>query len=205
MPAGTGATRKPRDAIYQLKVTLRGSKPPIWRRIQVPGAYTLDDLHAVLQVVMGWHDAHLHQFIVGPTYYAPPEFELDDPFGLDATEDSARVTLRRVAPQEGAKFIYQYDFGDDWEHAILVEKILPPDPAVRYPVCVAGRRAAPPEDCGGIWGYAELLEILQDPQHPEREERLEWLGGEFDPAAFDLEGINRQLQQLVEPPPAATG
>jgi len=201
MPTGTGATRTPRNAIYQFKVTLWGSKPPIWRRIQVPGAYTPDDLHAVLQVAIGWHNAHLHQFIVGPTYYAPPEFELDDPLGLGATEDSTRITPRRVASQEGATFVYQYDFGDDWEHTILVEKILRPDPAVRYPVCVAGRRAAPLEDCGGIWGYAEPLEILQNPDDPEREERLEWLGGEFGPAAFDLEGINRRLQQPVEPAP----
>ena len=191
---GKATGRPGRDAIYQLKVTLKGSKPPIWRRLQVPGNLTLDDLHRVLQIAMGWDNAHLHQFTVGRTYYSDPLFELDDALG--DVNDSTRTTLRQVAPAEKAKFTYEYDFGDSWEHEILVERIVPPEPGARYPVCLTGRRACPPEDCGGIWGYAALLETIQNPDDPEREEMLDWLGGAFDPEAFDLEAVNQALQRL---------
>lgn len=180
------------EAIYQLKVTLRGSKPPIWRRLQVPATTTLADLHPILQVAMGWHNAHLHQFIVDGAYYSA--VNLDDPFM--ETHDAGKAILRQIAPREGSKFVYEYDFGDSWEHVILVEKIVPPEPDVHYPRCLTGKRAGPPEDCGGIWGYSDLLEILAQPDHPEREEWLDWLGEEFDPAAFDVDQVNQTLQRL---------
>jgi hypothetical protein len=186
MPTKKAASKE----IYQLKITLTGIKPPIWRRVQVPADLTLAKLHDVIQVVMGWTNAHLHQFIIDGTYYG-----LRDPdFGLDDVEDERKVKLNQVVRGEKAKFTYEYDFGDSWEHALVVEKVLPPESGVKYPVCVEGKRNCPPEDCGGIWGYEEILEVLQNPKHPEYEERLEWLGGEYDPEAFDVAEVNRGLR-----------
>jgi hypothetical protein len=176
--------------IYQIKVTLNESEPPIWRRFQVPGDVRLSRLHDVLQVVMGWTDSHLHQFKVGGTSFGIPDPE----FG--GIEDDKRVTLQEVAPAEGARFVYEYDFGDSWEHDLLVEKIMPPEPGVAYPRCLAGERHGPPEDCGGIWGYANFVEAIQDPRHPEHDELLAWAGGKFDPEAFDLERVNRALARF---------
>jgi hypothetical protein len=181
----------PITSIYQIKVTLRDSKPPIWRRILVPGNITLAQLHPILQVVMGWYDAHLHQFIVDGTYYGVP-----DPDDFVEVKDERRVRLNQIAPMETSKFIYEYDFGDSWEHELLVEKILSPEKGARYPVCIKGRRAGPPEDVGGVWGYDEFLEAIRDPDHPEHEDYLEWIGGEFDPEAFDLDEINDALSHL---------
>jgi hypothetical protein len=178
------------ETIYQLTITLRGIKPPIWRRIQVPGDITLARLHQILQGVMGWTDSHLHQFIVGDTFIGAP----DPAFGME-TEDERGVRLSQVARGPRATFIYEYDFGDSWEHEILVENVSPATPGARYPVCLAGARACPPEDCGGIWGYAELLEIIRDPDHPEHAEMQEWLGSDFDPESFDLDEVNRVLKR----------
>ncbi len=188
MPASRRAANEP---IYQLKVTLKGIRPPIWRRVQVPSNINLGKLHRILQVVMGWTDSHLHQFIVGGTFYGEP----DPDFDMD-TKNERTAKLRQIAPGEKSRFIYEYDFGDSWEHDILVEKILPPEQGVRYPVCLTGKRACPPEDCGGIWGYAQLLETLQNPDDPEHEDMLEWVGGEFDPEAFDLDEINQGLKHI---------
>lgn len=188
--------RRSRDhSIYQLKVMLRGSKPPIWRRIRIRAGADLADLHEVLQVVFDWHNYHLHQFVVGQTYYGT----VDEDWG-DGTEDESGVKLSKVAPREKSRFDYEYDFGDSWVHQIEVEKVVPPDPGAMYPVCVTGRRTAPPEDCGGIWGYYEMLQAVEDADHPEHEDMLEWLGGgegvEWDPDAFDLAGINKRLEKL---------
>jgi hypothetical protein len=179
------------ESIYQLKVTLRDSKPPIWRRLQVPADIALSDLHWVLQIAMGWTNSHLHQFIIGEEYYTDPRFELE--MGEKSTY---KARLNQVVPREGDKFAYEYDFGDDWWHDILVEKILPPEPGVHYPICVKGKRACPPEDCGGVWGYDSLLEAIQDAEHPEHDFLLEWVGGAFDPEAFDLDAINHELRRL---------
>lgn len=194
------AKRKTRDGlapILQLRVDLRGAKPPIWRRLQVPGDITLATLHDVLQTAFAWSDYHMHAF--------------ETPYGSFGVADAdlghrpdKSVTLEQVAGTPGTKITYTYDFGDDWEHVITVEKSLPREPSVTYPRCLAGRRAAPPEDCGGIYGYEELLEILADPAHPEHEERLDWLGLDetqaFDPAAFDLDRINTALAHYSYPP-----
>ncbi len=175
-------------SIHQLKVTLRGVRPPIWRRLRVPSDVPLARLHCILQAAMGWEDAHLHRFRVGGTTYGDRGFLGDV---VDRSERTAR--LGQVAPSDQGTLWYDYDFGDGWEHALVVEAVGPPDPGGRYPVCVAGKRACPPEDCGGPWGYGELLAAIGDPLHPAHAERLAWLGGPFDPEAFDLEGTNRRL------------
>ena len=185
------AKRSTTRVVYQINVTLKGSKPPIWRRIHVTSETTLAQLHRILQRVMGWEGYHLYQFVVGGLEYGDPSI-LEEMEG----EDARRVTLATLVRGEQDTFLYEYDFGDGWDHELLVEKILPPEAGKRYPVCLAGKRACPPEDCGGIWGYAAFLEAIDDPQHPEHEEMLEWVGGEFDPDAFDLDGVNTALQNL---------
>jgi hypothetical protein len=177
--------------VYQIKVTLRGSKPPIWRRIQVTSGTTLAQLHRILQRVMGWEGSHLYQFVVGGMEYGDPNM-LEEMEG----EDARRVTLATLVRGAKAKFHYEYDFGDGWDHELRIEKVLPFEAGKRYPVCLTGKRACPPEDCGGIWGYADFLDAIHDPQHPEHEAMLEWIGGEFDPEAFDLDEVNRDLQRL---------
>jgi hypothetical protein len=179
--------------IYQLKITLLGSKPPIWRRLQVPSTISLLRLHRTLQKVMGWEDCHMHQFKIGKTYYGVSY--PDDSAGMPQTQDEKTVTLEKVVARPKAKFVYEYDFGDSWQHEVVLEKILPLDPQTRYPVCIEGKRACPPEDCGGVWGYESFVEAVQNPNHPEHEEMLEWIGGKFDPEAFDLKAVNRVLQR----------
>lgn len=177
------------SGVYQIKVTLKYSHPPIWRRIQVTGDTTLHQLHHVLQVVMGWDNFHLHQFIIGKTEYGEPGPEED----LIPMEDDSSVTLSEIAPRERTKFLYEYDFGDCWRHELVIEKILPREEGTRYPVCLAGKGACPPEDCGGIYGYYELVEAVRDPKHKRHEELLDWLGDSFDPEEFDIDAINRVL------------
>jgi hypothetical protein len=179
--------------IYQIKITLVGSKPPIWRRLLVRSDISLGKLHHIIQAAMGWWDEHLHQFIVGGMFYGLPVPEYNDDPEL---RDERRVKLSQIASGEGFKFQYEYDFGDDWMHQVLLEKILPPEPGQAYPLCIKGRRACPPEDVGGIWGYAGFLEAIRDPEHSEHEEYVEWIGDEFDPEAFDLEEVNEALKAL---------
>ena len=177
--------------IYQLKITLKESRPPIWRRFQVRSDVTLAKLHRIIQEVMGWFDGHLHQFIVGRIYYGVP-----DPDDLSETRDERKVRLDQILSVPGRKIVYEYDFGDGWEHEIVLEKILSPDPKTRYPRCLDGARACPPEDCGGIYGYADFLEAIRNPEHEEHEEMLEWIGGEFDQEEFDLEAVNQSLKSI---------
>ncbi|MBI4526872.1 MAG: plasmid pRiA4b ORF-3 family protein [Deltaproteobacteria bacterium] len=179
--------------IYQLKITLKYSHPPIWRRVQVPGDMTLGKLHGVIQAAMGWYDSHLHQFIVGKAYYGLPSFDEVSELELN---DERKVGLSKVLSKSKQKIVYEYDFGDSWQHEILLEKIVPPDSKTRYPICLGGARACPPEDCGGIGGYASFLQAISDPGHEEHKETLEWVGGEFDPEAFDLEAANRALKRI---------
>jgi hypothetical protein len=179
--------------IYQIKITLEGGKPPIWRRLLVRSDTTLGDFHDVIQAAFGWRDYHLHQFIVGGTYYGEPHPDYLDYVDM---QDEQEVTLGQITGGEGFKFRYEYDFGDNWVHQVLVEKILAPEPGQDYPVCIQGRRARPPEDVGGIWGYTHFLEAIQDPDHEEHGEYLEWVGGAFDPEAFNLEEVNQALAAL---------
>lgn len=185
--------RRP-GAIYQLKVTLKGSKPPIWRRILVGGETTLAELHDILQVAMGWSDQHLHAFHIGDIEYGPNEPD-PDPFFASSAEDESGVRLDEVAGS-GTTFRYDYDFGDDWEHQITVEKALPPDSGEPHPRCLAGKGACPPEDSGGIRGYYRKLEVLKHPEDPEYEEIADWMDPEFDPEHFDPEEANHLLSSI---------
>lgn len=178
-------------SVYQLKVTLKGIRPPIWRRIQVTSDITLYKLHLTLQAAMGWWDEHLYEFEIGGKHFVDPRSV--DELGL---ENAMEAVLGEVVRKEGTKFTYTYDFGDSWEHEILVERILPLDEKTRYPVCLKGKRACPPGDCGGVPGYWHLLEVLQDPKNEEYEDMIEWLGGGFDPEEFDLDSINKELSRL---------
>jgi hypothetical protein len=180
------------ERLYQFKITLRHIRPAVWRRLQVLGDTSLGELHRVIQVAMGWSDSHLHLFRIGKTEYSQPDPE--DPFWGRNAVDERSVAMAEVAPSEGSRFLYLYDFGDDWEHDIRVEKILVRPERHVYPACVEGRRACPPEDCGGSPGYGHLLKALRNPWHPEHVSLLEWVGGSFDPEAFDLEGVNRRLR-----------
>lgn len=151
--------------------------------MEVPGRYTLGSLHQVLQIAMGWTNSHLHVFEVGGIRYSDPTFEMDE-YG-DEVRDEGRTTLAEVAPMTGASMQYEYDFGDGWEHEVTLEAILPRQKGVRYPRCLAGERACPPEDCGGVGGYEDLMAVMRDPTHEEYERTLQWLGGRFDPERFN--------------------
>ena len=180
--------------LYQLKITLKGSEPSIWRRVVVRSDMPLSRLHGVIQRVMGWTDSHLHQFMVAGVAYGTPDPEMMD-FGKQTLSEK-RYTVADVAPAAKSSFVYQYDFGDCWEHKIVVEKILTPDSEFQHPVCIAGANACPPEDCGGISGYYQLIEILADSKNPEHESMKEWLGYDLDPAWFNLKIANGVLQRL---------
>jgi Plasmid pRiA4b ORF-3-like protein len=191
MPAKT----PPRD-IYQIKVTLIGIEPPIWRRFLVPRDITLNQLHTVLQVVMGWGDEHLHEFVIKGRHYRLPSPGFDFDFGFVQTADEDATVLGQAVSRTGTKFLYEYDFGDSWAHLLQVERMLPRQEGMQYPACVAGARHGPPEDCGGAWGYQGLLEAIADPDDPDYDDRREWVGEDYDPEAFDRERINRRLAGL---------
>ena len=176
--------------IYQLKITLEHIRPAIWRSVQVTGDTRLDELHDIFQIVMGWEDCHLHQFIIGDKIYGIPSPEYPGAF-----KNEHNAILEKIAKQ-GDKFFYEYDFGDGWRHQIKVEKVIPAEKDQRYPVCLAGAGACPPEDCGGIPGYMNLLVVLNDPDNEEYEEMQEWIGEDFNPERFDLAEINKTLWRL---------
>lgn len=189
------ASEAPADEyIYELKVTLKGIRPAIWRCFQVHSDVTLHKLHLILQVVMGWTNSHLYSFEIEGTHFGEPDPE-NDFYGLEM-KNSKRTKLKKVASGKADKFIYEYDFGDSWEHVVTVKNILTAEPGMCYPVCLAGKRACPPEDCGGVWGYSDLLRIISNPGHKEYQETMEWLGGKFDPEAFDLQGVNGALKRI---------
>ncbi len=182
------------DVIYQFKVNLKESHPPIWRRIQVPDC-TLGELHEVLQVVMGWEDCHLHQFIVRGEYYGPLDHE--DREREMEKGDEVKISISQVAKTgRKVRFIYEYDFGDSWQHEILLEKILESEPNVAYPCCIEGARECPPEDVGGLLGYAEFLEVNSDPNHESHAKMAEWIGGRVNFEKFSVDKVNRELGEL---------
>jgi hypothetical protein len=185
--------------IYQLKVTLKGSKPKIWRRFLVRADMKLPRFHDVLQLVMGWTDSHLHQFIIksnkGPIYIGIPDPDSPPSWQKELNEKRFRVADLLAAPKQ--KIQYEYDFGDGWEHEILLEKILPPDPSFKHPICLAGANACPPEDCGGIWGYYDpFLKALNDPKHEDHQMYKDWIGGSWDPSLLDPDDINNCLKKI---------
>jgi hypothetical protein len=171
--------------IYQIKITLRDSHPLIWRRIHVKSDISLAKLHRIIQRFMGWEDAHLHQFSIRGNKYGVSD---EDENEADRLLDERRFTLGQVI--SSGRFEYKYDFGDNWEHELEIEKTFPPDMNIRYPVCVAGGRACPPEDVGGIPGYENFLDAIKNPKHPGHQEYREWVGEDFDPEVTDIGGIN---------------
>ena len=208
------------DRIYQLRITLNRTKPPIWRKVAVPADISLGELHEVIQVAMGWMDGHLHQFILrnkglkltqeelirvfqkgtpdptlfsrmrGERVFAPATDPMGGPIDMDG-EDEDGVTLAEVCPKVKSTLLYEYDFGDGWEHTLEVKKITERAEGVHYPICLAGKLAGPPEDCGGVWGYYDLLNAIADPDHEMHEELSEWLDDDFDPEAFDRDEVNK--------------
>ena len=194
-----GSRKKARSKapkVYQLKVTLGDFDQLIWRRLLVSGDTTLGDLHWILQLAMGWTHSHLHFFEIGGAQYSDPSFDLDE--APDEFRDEFRARLDHVVGGEGARLLYEYDFGDCWRHEIEVEKVLPAAEGEIYPKLADGERACPPEDCGGIVGYANFLEEIGDEDHSEHEQSLEWVGGCFDPERCDIEGVNWVLRRFAE-------
>jgi Plasmid pRiA4b ORF-3-like protein len=182
-----------KERLYQFKITLKDLKPPIWRRIQTRDC-TLDKLHDRIQTALGWTNSHLHHFQINETLYGDPWLinENFDDFGY---EDSTITTLSHVLPKSGARFRfeYEYDFGDSWWHEVLFEGCLRADPGRRYPLCVEGERACPPEDVGGTSGYEDFLKAIAVPDDPEHDENLTWVGGSFDPEHFDPEKATKRM------------
>ena len=181
-----------RMPIYRLRVTLAGTEPPVWRSVLVSGNMTIKKLHLVIQAAMGWTNSHLHLCAS-----ADEKEHLSDPrAGLDHAKDEGKVKLRSFAPRVGDRCGYEYDLGDSWKHDVLVEEIVTPQESGRWPRCVDGAMACPPEDCGGVGGYQELVAAMRDPRHPDRQRFIEWLGSEFRPDAFDIEETNRRLSSV---------
>ena len=179
--------------IFQLKISLNGLQPPIWRRIQVPGDVSLLKLHFIFQVAMGWRNTHLHEFLIRDKCYGT---QYDDVWETRETEDEKTYQLDQVVSTKGIHFRYLYDFGDSWEHTIVVEDILEPDEEKTYPTCLDGERACPPEDVGGTWGYQHFMEAITNSNHPEHNSYLTWVGGVFEPEAFDIARIDADLNNI---------
>ncbi|HEY7116181.1 MAG TPA: plasmid pRiA4b ORF-3 family protein [Tepidisphaeraceae bacterium] len=232
MPKRTPAGKPiPDDGALTIKVTLEGLRPPIWRRLSIPANLTLEDLHWAIQVAMGWTNSHLHQFMLfsgqkmskqelgdmiradpdsdpdfdvalahGERYFSDPEFQMDD------TENERQFTLPQLLghhPRE--RLTYTYDMGDSWQHEIRVEGATDPEPGTLSVRCLAGERAGPPDDSGGPWGYADLLDALADEDHEGHDDAVDWLGDDFDPEKFDLDEVNKQLKKTFKPWPKKRG
>jgi hypothetical protein len=193
-PVGAGAGPAG-EQVFQFKITLLGSAPPIWRRIQVKDC-TLDRLHEHIQTAMGWTNSHLHHFRIGEHLYGDPML-MQENFEEMEYKDSTRTKLSDILPRGGRRFRfgYEYDFGDSWEHEVLFEGVVPAERGRRDPVCLEGERACPPEDVGGVWGYQDFLEAIADPDHEQHDELLEWSGGGFDPEAFDPAAATREMRR----------
>jgi len=181
----TTAERRPIREL-QLMITLRDSEPPIWRRLHVGSDTTLHRLHMNIQMLMEWYDYHLYQFEIRGKRYGFPHEEED---GIDST----RTSLADLGLAKGDAFVYVYDFGDYWEHDILIEKLKLPSPNAWLPYLAGGERAGPPEDCGGIGGFEEFLQAFGDPGHPDHEEMAKWVGEDYDPARFDVRAHRHAL------------
>jgi hypothetical protein len=177
----------------QLRVELQHLKPAIWRRLLVPAAITLARLHKVLQIAMGWTDSHLHEFEIAGTRYGIPD--PDWPDSPPVTPES-RVTLAQAIAPGVEQFAYLYDFGDDWAHTVRVEAVLDNAMNAPAPICTEGANCCPPEDVGGVPGYFDFLQAINDPAHEEHAAMLDWIGGAFDPTAFDIDAVNARLLKL---------
>ena len=180
------------DTIHQFKVTLKESDPPIWRRVEVPDC-TLGELHEVIQCAMGWQNSHMHQFTVNGKYFGEA---MTDDLDLEVEDEDGMRLSQVFTGKKKPRIVYEYDFGDSWQHEIFLENTLEPEPKVKYPRCVEGARACPPEDCGGIGGYADFLEAISNPKHPSHRDMREWIGGKFDPEKFSVEAVNKELRRV---------
>jgi len=191
-PAASKRPARPKN-VHRVKVTLRGTKPPIWRRFEVPSDITLARLHDVIQLGFGWQDYHMWVFETAVGSYGIADEEL-------GYRSAANKRLSAVADWPRDRIRYTYDFGDYWEHDVLLETTVPAIPGIGYPRCTGGRRACPPEDCGGVWGYRELLKTLANPRSEGHAAMLGWLGlesaADFDPESFDVESVNDDLDQI---------
>jgi hypothetical protein len=176
--------------VVTVKVTLRGSKPPIWRRLVMPASSSLADLNVAIQSSMGWGNCHLHAFQVDGRAYG-------DRSTMDDVADESRLTLNGLMTAGTHRFSYTYDFGDNWKHIITIEKVTYTETPPPCPICIAGKRACPPEDSGGIWGYYRFLEVLADPSHPEHADMKDWIEDDFDPEAFEPDDANVMLRAQV--------
>jgi hypothetical protein len=185
------------DTVYQFKITLQDSHPPIWRRIQVKNC-TLDKLHEHIQTSMGWTNSHLNHFRIDDQLYGDPEL-MQENFEQLGYKDSTTTKISDVLPKTGKRFRfqYEYDFGDSWDHEVLFEGVVRAEPKVKYPRCLEGARACPPEDCGGVWGYADFVEAIQNPDDERHEELLEWVGGRFNPEKFDPAKATREMRRGI--------
>lgn len=192
------------DCLYRLRVEIEDTEPTIYRLLLVRGNIGLDLLHAILQVAVGWTNSHLHKFDLGEVEYSDPEFNLnEDAFEDDKPiENECIVTLQDCAPNIGFQFRYDYDFGDCWGHRITVENILPDDGTLAgFAECIGGKRACPPEDCGGTSGYEHFLEAIHDPENEDHESMTRWMGDLFNPAQFNRAKVNRFLKKIKCPHP----
>jgi hypothetical protein len=181
-----------RKLFFQFRIELLNTSPPIWRRIQVADG-SLSSLHFALQGAFDWEECHLHQFEIGGLHFGPPPPEEFRDLG-PPMEDETRVLISQLLPSSGKQtvWLYTYDFGDDWVHEVVFEGCGPVAPRTKYPLCMEGCRAAPPEDCGGPWGFANVLHVLADPERDD--DLLEWLGP-FDPEAFDAKKATKSMRQ----------
>lgn len=177
---------------YQVQIALRNFKPKIWRRLIVDPETSLEDFHRIIQTAMGWTNSHLHQFIKDKQFYSLPS---EDDWDNSDSIDYRPFKIKDFLIKEKDRMVYEYDFGDGWEHDIILEKQILFDNDLIYPTCTKAVSACPPDDCGGVWGYSNLLTILADPKHQEHEEMKEWIGEYFDPDFVDLEEINDNLKE----------
>lgn len=176
-----------------LRVELKGVKPLVWRWVAVPETITLGTLHVVLQIVMGWGGGHLHEFEVNHQRYGMKDADLD--FG-EPILDERRMRLSTLIKRGVRRFTYEYDFGDGWEHLIKIEDRMATTTAGLPIQCIGGANACPPDDIGGPYGYAEFLQVMADPDHEEHQRMREWIGGAFNPAAFDADAVNQVLATI---------
>ena len=182
--------KRPFKTVLQFKITLIGAEPPIWRRILVPGSYTFYDLHVAIQNAMGWTDSHLHAYEMQGKHAA----RIESPYAVDEIHEKVKyftpeTMLTKFFDREGDSAVYVYDFGDGWRHEVLLEKIVPKKPAQKYPVCLAGQRACPPENCGGIGGYARCVKAVTGKVSPDMDEDfLNWLG-DWNPTGFNKDDV----------------
>lgn len=178
--------------LYDLKITLNMSDPEVWRRCTVPGRMTLDELHDTLQIVMGWDNVHMYQLIIEDNFYSEDELGTEG-----AREKAANFRLEQVLKRAKKNFLYEYDFANGWEHDVYIEKIHTTDDLSEYPKCTEGENACPPEECGGIFSYLELIAALKDKDHPDHQKAVEEQGKNFDPYRFDPDWVNQNLKELL--------